>query len=160
MPDHTVLTAPPTLFSDCPVPICTNPVDDGEPCAECSALLGEGLIRRTDASSFVPWKVTMQCGHHGTLNADPVTGGKRLVGTWISCWAVASGPHCQTQRKIIGAELPAPLPAPDEPTAAQDRGELYKPGQRCWCCTELKTCRRDPEQPGQWICKECEAIQP
>jgi hypothetical protein len=51
------MTAPLMLFAVCPVPICTNPVDDGEPCAECSALLGEGLTRRpcgcrTDVTVF------------------------------------------------------------------------------------------------------------
>lgn len=35
----------------------------------------------------------------------------------------------------------------------------YKPGQRCWVCEERRTCHRDPDQPGRWICKECEATQ-
>ena len=112
-----------TLFTECPVPVCTNPVDDGELCAECLALIGDGLIRRVEA----PDRPAAEA---------PVT-------------------LDDARRELARQQL-----ATAERAAAQDCGEPYKPGQRCWCCTELKTCRRDPEQREQWICRECEAIQP
>jgi len=107
------MTAP-TLFTVCPVPICTSPVDDGQPCAECTTLIGEGLIRRVER---------------------PMT--------------------LDDARRQLADDLAAR----NQRAAAQDAGDACKPGQTCWVCEERRTCRHDPEKPGEWICRDCEAVQ-
>lgn len=97
-----------TLFSTCPVPKCSNPVDDGQPCAECASLIAAGLIR--------------PAGQPMTLD--------------------------DVRRELAGQQL-----------VKADRGEEYKANQQCWVCEQRRTCRPDPDQRGQWICKDCEAIQ-
>lgn len=62
-------------------------------------------------------------------------------------------------RRVLAGQAAAQQLATAERTAAQDRGELYKPGQRCWVCEQRRACRPDPDQRGEWICRECEAIQ-
>jgi hypothetical protein len=112
-----------TLFSVCPVPICSNPVDDGELCAECLALIGDGLIRRVEAPG--------QPAAEAPVTLD------------------------DARRQLAGQ-----LAVESRRAAAQESGDAWKPGQRCWVCEQRRSCRLDPGQRGEWICRECEAIQP
>lgn len=116
MPTDAVLT----LFDVCPVPKCSNPVDDGEPCGECAGLIAAGFIVRAEPPEPPP----------ATL--DDI---RRELAA----------------QQRVEAEL-----ARTERAAAQNRGDEWKPGQHCWVCEQRRTCRLDPDQRGQWICKECE----
>ena len=56
-----------------------------------------------------------------------------------------------------------PGPQAQPPTAARaaaarDASPEYKRNQLCWACEERRTCRPDPDHPGRWICRTCEAI--
>src|ERR1700677_3392807 len=110
------MTAALTLFSECPLPICSNPVDDGEPCGDCAGLIAAGFIVRAEPPEPPP------------VTLDDI---RRELAA----------------QQRVEAEL-----ARTERAAAQDRGDIYKPGQRCWVCKERRTCRLDPAQCGEWIC--------
>lgn len=80
-----------TLFTKCPLPACTNLVDDPRvPCDECLRTCGDYL--------------------------RPV----------------------------------------DPPAMTLDDARRELADQHCWVCEQRRTCRLDPDQRGQWICKECE----
>lgn len=43
-------------------------------------------------------------------------------------------------------------PQPEEP-----REPEWKPNQLCWICSARRRCRPEPDLPGLWICKDCQA---
>ena len=51
-----------TLFDDCPVPKCHNPVDDGRPCGECTQVIANGYIR--EAPKPEPAPLTIEQARH------------------------------------------------------------------------------------------------
>jgi hypothetical protein len=107
------------LFDVCPLPACTNLVDDPRvPCDECLRTCGD-YLRRVDPPAM-------------TLD--------------------------DARRELADQHVAQQL-ARTERAAAQNRGDEWKPGQHCWVCEQRRTCRLDPDQRGQWICKECEAVQ-
>jgi hypothetical protein len=126
----------PGLFDECPLPGCTNLVDDPRwPCGECEAALA-GYIRPS---------------------AQQVTADEAAAVLADRDQALAA---IYAERRTM-----TPLHGPDEvvpPTtragAARDAGPEYKRNQRCWVCEERHTCRPDPDHSGRWTCKACEAI--
>lgn len=139
-----------SLFADCPLPLCGNPVaDPGELCGECEKATA-GYIRRVPATSPQAPEPDITPGPPGsdlraTENAEPPPEPAEVPG--------------DVRRLLAKHEAGAETAARH---AAQDRGEEHKPGQLCWVCEEKRLCRKDPEFLGtrdeRWICRECEAI--
>jgi hypothetical protein len=121
-----------TLFTECPVPGCVSPVDDGKPCAECAALIAEGFVRQ----------VVPERGQLATREPEPPAA------------TLAAGAP-EVTRLLDAATRRADAAIRRD---AAERGTERMPGQMCWVCQERRTCRRDPEftRELRWICKECE----
>jgi hypothetical protein len=121
-----------TLFTECPLPVCSNPVDDGKPCASCAALIAEGFVRQ----------VVPEPGQPATPEPEPPA-------------ATLSTESPEVARLLAEATRKADAVIRRD---AAERGAERMPGQMCWVCQERRTCRRDPEftREIRWICKECE----
>jgi hypothetical protein len=81
---------------------------------------------------------------------------------------------CETCRELFGDYLArgrastepeayaARLAGRDEAVAAaytRQRAEPqteWKPNQLCWVCSARRRCRREPDLPSLWICKDCQ----
>jgi hypothetical protein len=46
------------------------------------------------------WIITMSCGHSGLVRTLPGEEEPKVVGCYVSCWAVAGSGGCQAQREI------------------------------------------------------------
>jgi hypothetical protein len=144
-----------SLFAECPLPGCRNPVDDPRwPCGQCEKDLA-GYIRPSGAER--PAEVVV---------AELAERDQAVAAVYAERREMTPLPE---------PEAPAPGLAPAQPAGAgdermaaiqraarQDLGEERKPGQLCWVCEERRLCRKDPEFLGtgdeRWICKECEAV--
>jgi hypothetical protein len=198
-----------SLFDVCPVPKCSNPVPDDEPCGECTSLIAAGIIRRAEGAPgaqqppaadipelhgrgeweqervarwqqaasrpeghpvthdltktdylFQPAEDVQDCRVYCWSGLLPHPGdylilriGRYQVTTVDPCWG--QYPACQWMAELESA----PEVTEVKPAAVQERGHQYKANQHCWVCEQRRTCRLDPDQRGQWICKECEAVQ-
>jgi hypothetical protein len=114
-----------SLFADCPLPGCFNPVDDPrEPCGDCLALFGNQLRRS---------------GREVTAEEFTAAMAERDEATRTSYAA---------QRVVFEA-------TETEPTEPAEPGVEWRSNQTCWLCEDRRKCRHDPSHPDRWICRTC-----
>ena len=127
-----------SLFGECPLPGCQNPVDDPRwPCGECERELA-GYIRparRPDTREQAA--------------ADPARPDQEPA-------APAARPAAASRPAHPAPAQPAPPPAPR--AGAERPGPEHRANQLCWCCEQRRRCRPDPGHRDRWICPDCEAI--
>ena len=125
----------PSLFAECPLPGCINPVDDPRwPCGDCEAALA-GYIRPSTQQVTVEETTAMLAERDEAVAA-------------IHAERRTTTPLPEPAQATPGAE---PDPQAQPPTAtraatAPDASPERKRNQLCWVCEERHTCRRDPDR--------------
>ncbi len=139
----------PSLFAECPLPGCINPVDDPRwPCGECEAALA-GYIR----PSAQP--VTVEEATAMLADRDQV-----VAAVYAERRTMTPLPEPAGTGPAAGPDPVVQPPAASQVAAARDASPEYRRNQLCWVCEERRTCRLDPGRHSEvrWICRTCEAI--
>ena len=137
----------PSLFAECPLPGCINPVDDPRwPCGECEAALA-GYIRPSAQLVTVEEATAMLADRDEAVAA-----------IYAERRTMAPLPELAEATPAAGPGPQAQPPTATRAAAARDASPEYKRNQLCWVCEERHTCRPDTDHPGRWICRTCEAI--
>ena len=143
------MNATPSLFDECPLPGCTNLVDDPRwPCGDCEAALA-GYIRPA-AQPVTAEEATAMLAERDEAVAA-IYAERRTMVPLPELAEVAPGVETPG-RQDVQTSLRQPR------AAAHDASPEYKRNQLCWVCEERHTCRPDTDRPGRWICRTCEAI--
>lgn len=140
-----------SLFAKCPLHGCGNLVDDPRwPCGECEAALA-GYIRPAGR------EVTAEQAAAELAERDRAVAAVYAERRAMIPLASPAGDPADPAGDPAAPRPGPPLPAGIRRAAEQDLGLAYKPNQLCWVCEERHPCRRDPDHPGRWICRACEA---
>jgi hypothetical protein len=140
----------PSLFAECPLPGCINPVDDPRwPCGECEAALA-GYIRPSSSQPVAAEEAAAMLAERDEAVAAVYAERRAMIPLPEPAVAApAAGPDPQARPPATTQTDPAPGASPE-----------YKRNQLCWVCEERRTCRVDPDRLPEvrWICRTCEAI--
>ena len=137
----------PSLFTECPLPGCTYPVDDPRwPCGECEAALA-GYIRPSAQLVTAEEATAMLADRDAAVAA--ICAERRTMAPLAELAEATS-----TARPGPQAQPPTAARA----AAARDASPEYKRNQLCWVCEGRRACRLDTDHSGRWICRTCEAI--
>jgi hypothetical protein len=143
------MSATPSLFAECPLPGCLNPVDDPRwPCAECEAALA-GYIR--------PGAQLVTVEEATAMLADR---DEALAAIYAERRTMTPLPEPADVAPTAEPDPQAEPPTAARAAAAREGSAEYKRNLLCWVCEERHTCRHDPSRHPEvrWICRTCEAI--
>jgi hypothetical protein len=89
---------------------------------------------------------------------EPCETCRELFGDYLARGGASTGPEAYAARLAERDEAVAAVyarqhagPLPEEP-----REPERKPNQLCRVCSARRRCRREPDLPGLWICKDCQ----
>jgi hypothetical protein len=170
------------LFDGCPMTGCRNLAAPGTVCESCVEAF-RPYIRRRGAREISDTELSAVLAEYATPEPDPNPGcgihfqdealrcyqpdaHKASAANHVRCDVTAHHePDLTVTDEVAGViEIKADrVMARLQREAAHDRGEAYKPNQRCWVCEERRSCRLDPDfadsREKRLICKTCEEIQ-
>lgn len=97
-----------TLFSECPA--CGYPVDDGEPCGQCAAMIDDGYLRRAAPASLASpaavAEVTAELERVADAQAMQAARERRAASEWRMnqlCWCCEERRKCHPDPDLPGA---------------------------------------------------------
>jgi hypothetical protein len=143
------MTDTPSLFAECPLPGCINPVDDPRwPCGECEAALA-GYIRPATQSRTAE-----------EVAAALADRDQAVAAIYAERRTMTPLPEPTGAAPAAGPGPMAPAAGAGRAAAARDADPEYRRNQLCWVCEERRSCRLDPDRHPEvrWICKTCETI--
>jgi hypothetical protein len=97
------------------------------------------------------------CRQPVTDPREPCGTCRELFGDYLARGSASTEPEAYAARLAERDEAVAAAyarqddgPQPEEPGEPE-----WKPNQLCWVCSTRRKCRREPDLPSLWICKDC-----